>query len=337
MIKKYTIEGRFELECGQSLEDVDVAYMTLGNMNASGDNVIWVCHALTANADPEEWWPGLVGKQKLIDPEQYFIVCANIIGSCYGSTFAGSFKPGKDKPYGADFPLLTVRDQVRALDALRRHLEIERVKMCIGASLGGQQVVEWAISNPGVFDKICLIATNCRHSPWGIAFNEAQRMAIEADDTLYSGKEEAGWKGMAAARAIAMLSYRNYKTYQYTQMDESEKIDHFKAVSYQQYQGEKLCKRFHPLAYLTLSKMMDAHNVGRGRGGTAAALGLIRAQTLVIGIESDILFPLIEQEYLSRKIPNAFLKVINSKFGHDGFLIEYELLTDIIGEFLSES
>jgi len=336
LMKTFTIPGSFSLECGDVLEQVEIAYLTLGEMNQQGDNVIWICHALTANADPEEWWPGMVGHGKLFDPGQYFIVCANILGSCYGSTFAGSMKPGSNTAYGREFPLITVRDQVTAMMALKNHLGIKHIRLCVGASLGGMQVMEWAVMEPSQFAKICLIATNARHSPWGIAFNEAQRMAIYADSTLYDDTPEAGWKGLAAARAIAMLSYRNYRTYGLTQLDNLNKYDQFKAASYQQYQGEKLCKRFHPWAYLTLSRMMDSHNIGRNRESVEAALQMIFTPTLVIGIESDFLFPLSEQQDLARKIPGAFLKVVNSRYGHDGFLIENEILTDIIGEFLVE-
>jgi homoserine O-acetyltransferase len=332
----FKLEGQLELESGSVLSGVEVAYTMYGTLNPQKDNVIWVCHALTANALPEEWWPGLVGVGKLMDPNKYCIICVNILGSCYGSTFAGSIDPNTRNQYGDRFPLVTVRDHVQVLKKMRTYLEIDRITLLIGASLGGQHVLEWAIEEPFVFDRIGLLATNAKHSPWGIAFNEAQRMAIHADPTLYEDRPDRGWKGLAAARAIAMLSYRNYRTYQLTQLDSDERIDMFKAASYQQYQGEKLCKRFHPWAYLTLSKMMDSHDVGRGRGGIEQALGQIRAKTMVVGIESDFLFPLLEQQFLAREIPGAFLKVLNSKYGHDGFLIEYEILTEILGEFLSE-
>lgn len=335
-MKKFQISGEFKLECGKSLFDIEVAYHTLGKMNATGSNVIWICHALTANSDPEEWWPDMVGKGKCFDPEKYFIVCANVMGSCYGSTYAGSTDSNTGNPYGADFPLITVKDQVKALMALRENLDISRIHLAVGAALGGQQVLEWSITEPLLFDKICLIATNARHSPWGIAFNETQRMAILADESTYTDAPDRGWKGMAAARSIAMLSYRNYKIYELTQMDTNEKYDQFKAASYQQYQGEKLCKRFHPWAYISLTHMIDSHNVGRGRESIDIALQQVEAQSMIIGIESDLLYPLVEQQYLAKHIPRGFLKIINSRYGHDGFLIEYEMLTEIINEFLKE-
>lgn len=336
-MEKLHIKGAFELECGRSLPELRLAYKTHGQLNEDGSNVIWICHALTANADPVDWWPGMVGAGRVFDPARYFIVCANIIGSCYGSTFAADTDPATGQPYGAAFPLIAVRDQVRAMSALADSLGVSEIYLGIGASLGGQQLLEWAALEPNRFRRICPIATNARHSPWGIAFNEAQRMAILADPTLYdTANPEAGWQGMAAARAVAMLSYRNYATYQATQLDDKPLLENFKAASYQRYQGEKLCKRFHPWAYLSLSRMMDSHDIGRDRGGEKAALTGISAAAMVIGIESDLLFPLQEQRFLAQHIPHGFLKIVNSKYGHDGFLIEYDILTDMVREFLEE-
>jgi homoserine O-acetyltransferase/O-succinyltransferase len=333
---QYLQLGDFELDCGVVLKDAQLAYNQMGNP-AQDDNVIWICHAITANADPRDWWHGLAGEGKLFDPAKYCIISANILGSCYGSTFAGSINPETELPYGAEFPLITVRDHVRALEQLRIALEIRRIRLCIGASLGGQHVLEWAVMNPTVFEKICVIAANAQHSPWGIAFNEAQRMALEADNTLFEkDNSQAGWKGMAAARAIGMLSFRNYKTYKNTQSEKEDILDGFRASSYQQYQGIKLCKRFHPWAYLALTRMMDSHNVGRQRGGIEMALSQVRAHAMIVGIESDILFPLEEQRSLARKIPGAFLRILNSIYGHDGFLIEYDVLDQEIREFLEE-
>ncbi len=335
-MKYYKHTAPFTLECGTTLPAIEIAYCTYGELNTAQDNVIWICHALTANADAADWWNGLVGEGKIFDPNYHFIICANMIGSCYGSTGPQSVNPATGKPYGKDFPLVTIRDMVAAHQVLRQHLGIDRIKFAIGGSMGGQQVLEWAITAPDLFENICLLATNAFHSPWGIAFNEAQRMAIEADPTIYDATPEAGKNGIEAARAIAMLSYRNYKTYQYSQSEEnSEKIDDFRASSYQRYQGLKLHRRFNVLSYLALSKAMDSHNVGRGRGGAEAALAKVRAKTVVISIQSDILFPVNEQEFIQAHIPNAWLEIFDSMYGHDGFLIESEAITKVLRPVLN--
>ena len=325
----------FQLESGAVLKELDIAYCTYGTLNKEKDNVVWVCHALTANADAGDWWSGLVGEGKLIDPEQYFIVCANILGSCYGTTGPTSINPDTGQAYLADFPTVTIRDMVKAHQLLKNHLELDKIKLALGGSMGGQQVLEWAISEPGIFENICLLATNAQHSPWGIAFNETQRMTILSDSTLYDGSPEAGKKGLEAARAIAMLSYRNYLTYERTQSEtDKDKLDDFRASSYQRYQGEKLWKRFNVFSYLTLSKAMDSHNVGRGRASLEQALQGIKANTLVIGIKTDVLFPVEEQELIASHIPASKLEVIDSIFGHDGFLIEYDEISVYLQPFL---
>lgn len=334
-VQYYHHKAPFVLENGAVLAELQIAFQTYGALNRQGDNVVWVCHALTANAEAADWWEGLVGEGKLFDPAQYYIVCANMPGSCYGSTGPASLNPATGQRYGADFPLLTIRDMVQAHRLLQAHLGIQKIRLAIGGSMGGQQVLEWAVSDTGLFEQICLLATNAFHSPWGIAFNEAQRMAIEADPTLDSGAPEAGKQGIEAARAIAMLSYRSYESYRRSQSESTtEKIDGFLASSYQRYQGLKLHRRFDARSYLTLSKAMDSHHVGRGRGGAEKALAQIKAQALVIGIESDVLFPPEEQAFLAKNIPNAYLEIIDSHYGHDGFLIEYEQIGNLVSDFI---
>ena len=274
-----------------------------------------------------------LGEDKLLDPSKYFIVCANMLGSCYGSTYALSPNPTTGLPYFHDFPLLTNRDIVGTFDLLREHLGISQIYMGIGGSLGGQQLLEWAVWKPQLFEHIVPIATNAHHSPWGIAFNESQRMAIAADSTWKEDQPEAGIEGMKAARAMALISYRAYHTYGQTQRDPHPTdglLEGYRASSYQQYQGEKLAKRFDAFAYWTLSKAMDAHDLGRDRGSREAALANIQAQATCISIDSDILFPSEEQMYLAAHIPNASYEVIPSLYGHDGFLIETEALNRIL-------
>jgi len=336
-VKYLRVNETFELESGGCLPALEIAYTTYGTMNPEGDNVIWICHALTANADPVEWWPGLVGTGKLFDPDHHFIVCANMLGSCYGTTGSASIDTATGRPFRLAFPAVTIRDMVRAHELLRTHLGIGRIALAIGGSMGGQQALEWAIMAPEHIERIALLASNARHSPWGIAFNESQRMAIHADATLHEAGPEAGRHGLEAARAVAMLSYRNYQTYVHTQSEAGDELpDDFRAATYQRYQGLKLRKRFDVFSYLTLSRAMDSHNVGRGRGGVAAALAQVRARTLVISIQSDILFPVTEQVELANHIPRAQLEIIDSLYGHDGFLIEHEQIGLLVRRFLED-
>ncbi|WP_026463067.1 homoserine O-acetyltransferase MetX [Adhaeribacter aquaticus] len=324
----------FNLECGQSLPELQITYHTYGKLNPEKNNVVWVCHALTANSDVLDWWKGLFGDNSLYNAEEYFIVCANILGSCYGTTGPLSMNPETGQPYYQNFPAITIRDMVQAHELLRQHLEINQIHTVIGGSLGGQQAMEWAIQKPTIIQNLIIVATNAYHSPWGIGFNEAQRMAIQADPTFYQNTPDGGRNGLKAARAMALLSYRNYDTYTKTQREEDlNKTDNYKASSYQKYQGEKLVNRFDAYAYFSLSKTMDSHNVGRNRGSVEAALAQIKAKTLVIGINSDVLFPVSEQKFLAANIKNAVYVEIDSFYGHDGFLIETPKLTQLIESF----
>ncbi|MCB0402436.1 MAG: homoserine O-acetyltransferase [Flavobacteriales bacterium] len=334
-LKKYTYTKTIQLESGRVLNGLTIAYTTLGKLNATKSNVVWITHALTANANPQEWWSGLVGKSKFFDPEKYFIVCANVIGSCYGTTGPLSVNPDTGNPYHHHFPGVTIRDLVAGLDLLRQHLGIGKIHTLVGGSLGGQQAVEWAIQQPKLIDHLMLIATNAQHSSWGKAFNESQRLAIQSDRTWYSYSDDAGSKGLKAARSIALLSYRNYETYAATQLDSDDRTDQFAASGYQNYQGEKLVNRFNAFSYWHLSKAMDSHNVARGRKSVAHALSLIEAKTLVIAISSDILFPVSESKVLAEGIPNSQLSVINSLYGHDGFLIETDQLQHEFQQFFA--
>lgn len=326
----------FPLESGENLPGFRLAYTTRGSLNSDASNVVWVCHALTGNADPGDWWGGMVGSGKYFNPETHFIVCANVLGSCYGSTVPLSINPTTKQPFYHDFPAITVRDMVEALDLLRQELGIEKIQTCIGGSVGGEQALEWAILRPNLIENLVLIASSAVASPWCIAFNEAQRMAIEADPTWAERRDNAGATGMKAARAMAMISYRNYDTYGFTQaLDNNEQLDGYKAASYQRYQGDKIADRFNAYTYWTLSKVMDSHNVGRNRGSILNALAHIKSRTLVIGIRSDLLFPPSEQQFLARHIPDAAYEEIDSLYGHDGFLIEFRPLGAILRKWMA--
>jgi len=333
MFHYFKYNNEFQLESGKKLPEFQLGFTTLGKLNDAKDNVIWITHALTLNSNPEEWWKGLVGRGKFFNLEQHFIVCANVLGSPYGSTNPLSVNPQTGKKYYHNFPEITIRDIVNAFDLLRDYLGITKIYTLLGGSLGGQQAMEWAVKHPALIENLFLIATNAKHSPWGIAFNETQRLAITADRTWFSYSDDAGLKGLKTARAIALLSYRNYTTYGAIQEDNEEKIDVYKASLYQNYQGEKLVSRFNAFSYWHLTKVMDSHNVGRNRGGVEKALRLIQAKTLIVAINSDILFPVSESTKLHENIKNSELEIIDSLYGHDGFLIETEQLKTIFKNF----
>lgn len=331
----FSHNATFRLENGSELPELRIAYHTFGQMNKDQSNVVWVFHALTANSNPLEWWPGLVGENELINPKDHFIVCANILGSCYGSTGPKAFDIRNGERYLRDFPNLTIRDMVKAHQLLQKHLSIERIYLGIGGSMGGQQALEWAIEAPQLFENLALVATSAKSSPWGIAIRAAQRMAIEADPSFYSSSPKGGWKGLEAARAMAMISYRNQTTFNENQQDPEGQLDHFSAESYQRYQGEKLGKRFDARTYYTLNKTMDTHDVGRNRGGLEKALDMVQAKVQVIGIQGDLLFTEDEQRQMAALIPNAHLNFIPSKYGHDGFLVEAPSISNILQHFLN--
>lgn len=335
----YKYDKNFPLENGASLPFLEIAYSTYGELNKEKNNVIWVSHALTANSDVFDWWKGLFGENDLFNPKDYFIVCANNLGSCYGTTGPLSINSDTQQPWFSYFPQITVRDQAQTLDVLREHLGIEKIHTLIGGSLGGQIAQEWALLEPTRIENLILIATNARHSPWGIAFNESQRLAIRADRTYFSNSVDGGQKGLLAARSIALLSYRNQNTYNSTQSETThDKTSDYAASSYQRYQGEKLVKRFNAYSYVRLSEAMDSHNVARNRfEGLEPALKQIKAKTLVVSVTSDLLFPVNEQEFLAKHIEDAVYNSIESFYGHDGFLIETEKLTQVISEFYRSS
>ncbi|MBV9989426.1 MAG: homoserine O-acetyltransferase [Chitinophagaceae bacterium] len=332
----FDYQGPFALENGVILNDIRVAYHTHGKLNAAKNNVVWVCHALTANSDATDWWKGLAGEGCLIDPAKYFIVGANMLGSCYGSTGPTSLNPETGEAYYSDFPTVTIRDIVAANILLRKHLGIDSIYLLMGGSMGGYQVLEWAVMEPAVVKNLFLIATSPSESAWGVAIHTTQRLAIEADSSWKDHTPQAGAKGLKAARAIGMLTYRNYSTFQEKQTDpDPEKIDDFKASSYINYQGDKLVKRFNAYSYWLLTKAMDSHHLGRGRGGDLiAVLRSITQPALIIGITSDILCPLDEQRFMDTYMPNSELVEIDSAYGHDGFIIETRQITNLLGPWL---
>ena len=326
------------LESGEVIEGLEIAYDTFGKLNDKRDNVIWVCHALTANSDVADWWPHTVERDKFLDPERYFIVCANFLGSHYGTTSPLSVNPATGRKWYYDFPRITVRDMVHCHQILAKALGIEQVKLLIGSSIGGFQCMEWAIMEPAFMQNLALIATTTCSEPWAAAFNESQRMAIRLDPTWGQERDDAGIDGMAVARSIALISYRGGAAYNATQQEEDPTNASFdrRAHSYQQYQGEKLRRRFNALSYYRLSEAVDSHNIARGRGSIGEALSVIKARTLVVAISSDILFPPEAHTPLREHIESVEYHLIESSFGHDGFLVEHEKLNRIIENFINK-
>jgi homoserine O-acetyltransferase/O-succinyltransferase len=326
----------FPLEGGQILPGIRISYSTYGSLNAAADNVVWICHALTANADVTHWWRGMVGNHRYVDPSKHFIVCANIIGSCYGSSGPLAENPETGRPYYSHFPLITIRDMVNAHILLRKQLGIKQIHLLMGGSMGGYQALEWCLMEPGIIKDLFLIATSAAETAWGIAVHTAQRLAIEADSTWKDADVQAGEKGLRAARAIGILTYRNYAIMQEKQSDpDVDKLDNFRASSYISYQGNKLARRFNAYSYWLLTKAMDSHNIARHRNpDIKKVLASIVQRTLIVGITSDILCPLAEQQFLAANIKNSKLVTIDSLYGHDGFMVETEKIGACLSEWL---
>lgn len=359
---EYTYKEKFDFEAGGSVNGLRLVYHASGlrlaveedcaegrEGHAEGRKVIWICHALTANSDAEEWWPELVGPGKFFDTEKYIVVCVNMLGSAYGSSGPSSPIPsylstsganaGAARPYYFDFPLITVRDIVRANILVRKHLGIRSIDLLVGGSIGGFQALEWAVMEPDVIRQAVFIACGARATPWLTAHNESQRMALEADPSFRAAESlKGGEAGLRAARSMALISYRSYEGYNSTQEEQSEDtVFADRAGSYQRYQGKKLSDRFDAYSYYYLTRSVDSHNLGRGRGGVRAALASIRSRCIVVGIDSDCLFPVCEQRLIAESIPGAEYHEITSRFGHDGFLLEYEQLKRIIAPLLDDS
>lgn len=338
MAKTYHHNSPVELESGVILPEVVIAYDTFGTLSEAKDNVIWVCHALTANSDVKDWWPNTVEEGRFLDPNKYFIVCANFLGSHYGTTSPLSINPTTGEKWYYDFPRITVRDMVTCHRLIAKHLGIDRVKLLIGSSIGGFQCMEWAVTEPDFMENLALIATTTNTEPWAAAFNESQRMAIRADGTWGQLRDDAGLDGMAVARSIALISYRGAPAYNATQQDRDNPMDaafERRAHTYQQHQGEKLRRRFNAFSYYRMTEAVDSHNIGRGRGSVANALRQIKARTLVVAISSDILFPVEAHILMRQYISDVEYHLIESSFGHDGFLVEHEKLNNIITNFMN--
>ena len=331
-----TTFDRHGLESGDVLRDVPVKYRTWGELNDAGTNAVVVCHALTGDADATEWWSDLVAPGRAIDTERYFVVCANALGSPYGTASPVTDDPETGRRYGPDFPCITPRDTVRLHHRLLWSLGVRQVATAIGGSMGGMHVLEWAFHGPFV-RSLVPVAVGGRHSPWQIGWSEAQRQAIFADPNWNGGRyadDAPPARGLSVARMMAMVSYRSRPSFEARFGRELQPENGtpfpdgppFKVENYLRYQGEKLVGRFDANCYVSLTRQMDAHDVSRGRGDYRDVLASIDQPALVIGIESDVLYPVEEQRELAGTLPNATLQVIDSPHGHDGFLIEQDAL-----------
>lgn len=327
----------FQFEAGGQLDSITVAYHSSDGPYTPDKKVVWICHALTANSDPSEWWPGLVGPGKTLDPDRYFVVCVNMLTSPYGSSGPANINPATGEPYYFSFPKTTIRDMIKASILVRKALGIESIDLLIGSSIGGFQATEWAIMEPSVIKNAFILATSMRETPWLGASCETQRMAMEADPTFRECKSIAGGAlGLECARAQALMSYRCFTGYQLSQAEPDEDcLFSGKAASYQKYQGHKLVARgFDAYSYYYLCQALDSHNVGRGRGGVQKAISTITARCIVGVIDTDTLFPVEDFNMWKDYFVGAEQVIIKSQYGHDGFLLEYGQLIPPIQKLL---
>ncbi|MGH8166242.1 MAG: homoserine O-acetyltransferase MetX [Woeseiaceae bacterium] len=332
----FELPGTLRLESGRTLESVTVAYRTWGHPSNAARNAILICHALTGSADVDAWWPGIISQHGAFDAETDFIICSNILGSCYGTSGPVSLQPDTGIRYRAAFPRVTVRDMVEVQRALIDHLGIERLALVTGPSLGGMQALEWALMYPERVESIAPIGVGGRHSAWCIAMSEAQRHAIYADPDWQDGHytdERAPEKGLSAARMMAICSYRSWHSFDERFGRDERDSGEFEVQSYLRYQGEKINGRFDANTYVRLTQAMNAHDIARGRGDYLEVMESIRQRALIVSVSSDILYPPHEQELLARHMPNARHELLHSTDGHDGFLIDCTELAGIIAEF----
>lgn len=339
----------FALELGGELPDVEVAYRTWGRLAADGANAIVVCHALTGSADADDWWGDLFGPGRAFDPERDFIVCSNVLGGCYGTT--GPLSPAPDGlPWGSRFPRLTVRDQVRLQMRLADRLGIRRIRCVVGGSMGGLQALEWALLDPQRVAAVASIAAAGRHPDWCMAWSEAQRLALAADPKFRAGDyppDDPPRQGLAAARAIAMVSYRSPQALaarfdrapaaSLRHRPQHAAADEPAVRAWLRYHGAALVERFDANSYLRLIDAMDTHDLGRGRGGYAAALRRLRQPVLVGSVASDALYVPAEQAELAAALPCGELFTIDSGHGHDGFLIDAAAFEPALRHFIERA
>jgi homoserine O-acetyltransferase len=353
----------FALEGGGVLPDVTLAYETWGTLDADGSNAILVCHALTGDshaAGPLQpghptagWWDGFIGPGRPIDTDRWFVVCPNVLGGCQGSTGPASEHPHDGKPWGSRFPVVTVRDWVRSQQHLADHLGIERWHSVVGGSMGGMQALEWAVMYPERVGSIVPISTAAAASAQQIAWWSTGRRVIHMDpgwrggDYYDADPGEGPDEGLALARMISQITFRSDDVFTrrfgrevVEPLDGFSLWQRFEVERYLEYHGGKLVRRFDANSYLLLTKAMDLHDVGRGRGGIDAAMGRLRCPVLSVGVVSDILYPLHQSHAIVEHARAAGVEArsveLDSPHGHDAFLIELEQLGLPISAFLDD-
>lgn len=333
----FTIDSGFTTESGFTFPKVEVRYKTWGTLNKDASNAVLVCHALTGNSDADEWFPGLFDEDGILDPSTQFIICSNVLGGCYGTTGPLSTNPETGDPYRGDFPEVTIRDMVRIQQKLVDNLGVKEIELAIGGSMGGMQVLEWLIMDQRV-KKAVIIAIGKEHSAWTVGASEAQRRAIFADKNWNNGHYDENHPpadGLAAARMIAMMMYRSAPAFErrFGRRTQPGNDKLLQVNSYLNYQGDKLVKRFDANTYVRLTQAMDKHDVSRERVNHTDVLKNITAPVLVIGITSDVLYPIAEQKELSALLPNGTFAELESDEGHDAFLIEFPKMVKLYKDF----
>lgn len=347
-------EQPFRLEGGGSLDTVTVAYETWGTLNADKTNAVLVLHALTGDShafgeiEPghvtDGWWNGVIGPGLGIDTDKFFVVCPNVLGACQGTTGPSSLA-SDGKPFGSRFPVITIRDQVAVEVAFTDQLNIASWAGVVGGSMGGMRVLEWAVGFPERTGRAVVLAVGAAATADQIALSALQNRAIRADPNFaggdYYANERGPDEGLAIARGLGQFTYRTGTEFEIRfgrQLQvESDVVGEspYAIESYLSYHGEKLGARFDPNSYIVLSDAMNHHDVGRGRGGVETALKSVPIPVSVAGIVSDRLYPLALQEQLAELLPYAQpLEIITSDFGHDGFLLEVEQVSNIIAKAL---
>lgn len=359
--RKFTTSFDLKLESGKKLDGVKIAYETWGKLKLDGSNALLVLHALTGDshafgsatkAHPTAgWWNGVIGPGLAIDTDRFFVVVPNMLGGCQGSTGPTSLDK-KGKEYGPRFPYITIRDQVTAQVELSKQLGIKRWKAIIGGSMGGMQVLEWAIEYPEAMEKIAVLAAPAFSNADQIALNSVQLEAIKADPAFKEGDyydAAAGngpYRGLALARRMALLNYRSpeelnvrFERAWQSKVNPFGDGGRFAVESYLDFHGNKFTRRFDANSYLTLVEAMNSHDIARGRGSIKKAIQKIKAEMLLMGVDSDRLFPVPSQEVIAESGPKRLfgnkLFVIKSDYGHDGFLIEAEKVGKLLKRLLS--